>query len=84
MTGSKLWRQSTVFGEKLPMSEDPLKPPEGCCSSCYLANEKVCRCTCRGAYHGLGRLNKRTRGDLEKPRREAKNRSESRKDKQWT
>jgi hypothetical protein len=66
MTESKLWRQSTVFGEKLPLKADPTKPPEGCCESCFMATEKVCRCACHGAYHGLGRLNKRTKDEKKK------------------
>jgi hypothetical protein len=69
MTNPKLWRQVTVFGEKLPTSEDPLKPPEGCYSSCFMATEKVCRCTCRGAFHGLGRLNQRAKTQKENNRK---------------
>ena len=68
MTAPKLWQQSTIFGEKLPMNElDPERPPEGACTErCYDAEEEKCTCRCGGAYHGLGRLNKRTKKNLEK------------------
>jgi len=28
--------------------------PEDCCPQCYFANGPVCRCSCRGRYHGIG------------------------------
>lgn len=65
MTEPKKWRQSTVFGVKLEIPEKR-DLDKVCCASCYYAEEPVCNCKCHGAYHGLGRLNKRTKRDSEK------------------
>jgi hypothetical protein len=55
----RMWKQSTIFGEKLDLpSKEELE--ELCCESCYTAKEKTCVCKCHGAYHGLGRLNERS------------------------
>jgi hypothetical protein len=53
-----VWNQTTIFGEKLDLpTKEELEVL--CCESCYTAKEKTCTCKCRGAYHGLGRLNSR-------------------------
>lgn len=67
MIETTLWQQTTIFGEKLPLNEsDPERPPEGVCvESCYMAKEEKCSCRCNGAYHGLGKLNKRTKKSLD-------------------
>jgi len=53
-----MWKQKDLFGEKLnlPTKKDLDKL---CSENCYYALEEKCTCKCGGAYHGLGRLNKR-------------------------
>lgn len=53
-----MWKQKNLFGKtlELPTEKDL---PKICCESCYNALEEKCTCKCGGAYHGLGRLNKR-------------------------
>jgi len=63
MAEKKLWHQATVFGAKLEVPEEK-ELEKVCCVSCYYAENPECDCKCHGAFHGLGRLNKRNK---EKP-----------------
>lgn len=57
-----MFKQSNLFGDKLPLPKGPKELREVCCESCFNATEEKCDCRCKGAYHGLGRLNKREAG----------------------
>ena len=64
MTEKKLWHQSIVFGAKLEIPEKT-DLDKVCCASYYYAEDPECHCKCHGAFHDLGRLNKRDREKVE-------------------
>jgi hypothetical protein len=69
----KMWRQKNLLGDKLELKPGK-NPLEGLCTeSCYMAEEEKCTCRCHGAYHGLGRLNKRRHNGDEEEGGEHKN-----------
>ena len=49
--------QANLLGEKLPLPHTLAEIKSVCCSSCFMAEETVCHCQCKGAYHGLGKQN---------------------------
>lgn len=50
--------QANLMGKPI-VSKDQDKPwlSLGCCKRCYFAKGKRCTCKCKGAFHGLGKLN---------------------------
>ena len=67
-----MWNQINLFGQRLELNRKSDNPLEGiCCEPCFNATEEKCNCRCHGAYHGLGRLNKRDPNDKELPEKEA-------------
>lgn len=71
------WKQSSLTGQKLELpTQKDLNTV--CCESCYNALEETCTCKCHGAYHGLGRLNKREQDAAEQAFEDQKTRRDER------
>lgn len=59
-------KQNNLFNEPLDLPQNKKELKDVCCEACYYAEGPDCDCQCHGAYHGLGRVNKR---DNAKPKR---------------
>jgi hypothetical protein len=53
-----MFAQKTLFNQVLKLPKTKKELDAVCCESCYTASEPKCDCRCRGAFHGLGNLNK--------------------------